>query len=288
MPESSPRFVEAHKKHISIISQPRSFFDALLGPWASPSNTMNHDAMNSVNKARTIRLESWLKARIDIDQHWLELQFLALALSTGIIDAVAFPKYHCCMSQCDVSRFRTWAFRVCKWLTDLRSYLKPNRQYRPLCRLCALTLRHATRDQLSGADTSSCCQPWVLLHRRIHSCPNLRPSGHQILPLVAPPHKPHPNLHGLARCAPQPPLQRLRRPKQRQRYWAHSLLYWPPRTRIWRTGLDEPSTKLAGDTNNPSHCCVCRSFRRPSILRLAHCEPRSESKSSLPLDLSRG
>lgn len=42
------------------------------------------------------RLHSWLQAPIDNDQHLLELELTALALSTGIIDAVSFPKFHCC------------------------------------------------------------------------------------------------------------------------------------------------------------------------------------------------
>lgn len=44
------------------------------------------------------RIESWLRAPIDNDQHLLEYELTALALSTGIIDAVSFPKFHCCKS----------------------------------------------------------------------------------------------------------------------------------------------------------------------------------------------
>lgn len=44
----------------------------------------------------TTRLHSWLQAPIDNDQHLLEFELTALALSTGIIDAVSFPKFHCC------------------------------------------------------------------------------------------------------------------------------------------------------------------------------------------------
>lgn len=44
------------------------------------------------------RIKSWLLAPIDNDQHLLEYELIALALSTGIIDALAFPKFHCCES----------------------------------------------------------------------------------------------------------------------------------------------------------------------------------------------
>lgn len=43
-------------------------------------------------------LVSWLRDKIDTEQHWLEYELLALALATGIIDAVSFPKFHCFVS----------------------------------------------------------------------------------------------------------------------------------------------------------------------------------------------
>ncbi|KAF7187680.1 hypothetical protein HII31_11019 [Pseudocercospora fuligena] len=43
-------------------------------------------------------LAAWLRDSIDNEQHWLEYELLALALATGIIDAVSFPKFHCFVS----------------------------------------------------------------------------------------------------------------------------------------------------------------------------------------------
>ncbi|EMC99565.1 hypothetical protein BAUCODRAFT_64298 [Baudoinia panamericana UAMH 10762] len=37
----------------------------------------------------------WLRSPINKDEHWLEIELLILALSTGMIDAVSYPKFHC-------------------------------------------------------------------------------------------------------------------------------------------------------------------------------------------------
>lgn len=46
----------------------------------------------------TSRCLAYLRTKIDTDQHLLEFELLLLALATGIIDAVSFPKFHCCKS----------------------------------------------------------------------------------------------------------------------------------------------------------------------------------------------
>ncbi|CAK3910013.1 Histone-lysine N-methyltransferase [Lecanosticta acicola] len=54
--------------------------------------------MAEMDDEKETRWLAWLRAPIDTDQHLLEFELTALALSTGIIDAVSFPKFHCFVS----------------------------------------------------------------------------------------------------------------------------------------------------------------------------------------------